>query len=247
VRPQYHVVYDDLFQTVFSAGQSTSLVDTICEDLFTTSCEVYATDEYDAEDNLVYCPPPLDEVWLDDEDRRQKRDKLCRQQARNDARIRNRERSARETVNTPVTPVSIGDGAVISDSEDDSSVESMISESEGDVGGNDNFNDNDNLPTPMQVPEGDLPSAPNINDGPRRSTREKKPIDRFVPGAKNIRDSCPNYVWKSGVNGSLERLNLWTFRQSLTKLDKLNRDIFTLTVGKKTIPPMAMKLSRKRQ
>jgi hypothetical protein len=30
-------------------------------------------------------------------------------------------------------------------------------------------------------------------------------------------------------------------------LDKLNRDIFTLTVGKKTIPPMAMKLSRKRQ
>ena len=30
-------------------------------------------------------------------------------------------------------------------------------------------------------------------------------------------------------------------------MDKLNRDIFTLTVGKKTIPPMAMKLSRKRQ
>ena len=54
--PQYHVVYDDLFQTVFSAGQSTSLVDTICEELFTTSCEVYDTDEYDAEDNLVYCP-----------------------------------------------------------------------------------------------------------------------------------------------------------------------------------------------
>ena len=30
-------------------------------------------------------------------------------------------------------------------------------------------------------------------------------------------------------------------------MDKLNRDIFTLTVGKKTIPPMALKLSRKRQ
>ena len=30
-------------------------------------------------------------------------------------------------------------------------------------------------------------------------------------------------------------------------MDKLNRDIFTLTVGKKSIPPMAMKLSRKRQ
>ncbi len=56
VSPQYHVLYDDLFQTVFSAGQSTSLVDTICEELFTTSCEVYDTDEYDADYNLVYCP-----------------------------------------------------------------------------------------------------------------------------------------------------------------------------------------------
>ncbi len=117
----------------------------------------------------------------------------------------------REKLPTPVTPVPIGDVAVISDSEDDSLVESMISESEGDVQGNDNFNNNDNLPPPIQVPEGAPPSAPNINDGPQRSTREKEPIDRFVPGAKNISDSCPNYVWKSGADGSLERLNLWTF------------------------------------
>jgi hypothetical protein len=108
----------------------------------------------------------------------------------------------------------------------------MISESEGDVQGNDNFNNNDNLPPPMQVPAGDPPAAPNINDGPRQTICEKKHIDRFVPGAKNIRDSCPNYVWKLGADGSLERLNLWTFQRSLTKLDKLNRDIFTLTVGK---------------
>jgi hypothetical protein len=29
----------------------------------------------------------------------------------------------------------------------------------------------------------------------------------------------------------LERLNLWSYRQGLTKLAKLNRDIFTLTLG----------------
>ena len=81
VSPQYHVVYDDLFQTVFSAGQTTDLVDAICEEQFTTSCEVYATDEYDAEENLVYRPPPLDEVWLDDEGCRQSRDELRRQRA----------------------------------------------------------------------------------------------------------------------------------------------------------------------
>ena len=125
----------------------------LCKELFTTSCEVYATDEYDAEDNLVYRPPPLDEVWLDDEGRRQSRDELRRQQAQNDARIRNRERSAREKVNTPVTPVPIGDGVVIYNSEDDSSIKSMISEPEGDVGGNDTFDNNDNLPPPMHILE----------------------------------------------------------------------------------------------
>ena len=62
-------VYDDLFQTVFSAGPIIELVDAMCEVLFTTSCDVYATDEYDAEDNLVYHPPHLDEVWLDEEGR----------------------------------------------------------------------------------------------------------------------------------------------------------------------------------
>ena len=87
VSPQYHVVYDDLFQTVFSAGPNTDLVDAMCEELFNTSCEVYATDKYDAEDNLVYHPPPLDEVWLDDEGRCQSRDELRRQRSRNDAQV----------------------------------------------------------------------------------------------------------------------------------------------------------------
>ncbi len=87
VSPQYHVVYNDLFQTVFSTGPNTDLVDAMCEEPFTTSCELYATDEYDAEDNLVYCPPPLDEVWLDDEGRHQSRDELRRQRSCNDAQV----------------------------------------------------------------------------------------------------------------------------------------------------------------
>ena len=72
----------------------------------------------------------------------------------------------RKRLPTQVTTVPIGDGAVISNSEDDSLVKSVISEPEGDVGGNNNFNDDDNLPPPMQVPEGAPPAAPNINDVP---------------------------------------------------------------------------------
>jgi hypothetical protein len=71
VSPQYHVVFNDLFKTVFSSGSDNALVDSICKNLYGTSCEIYATDEYDAEDNLVYKPPPLDEVWLDAEGRKQ--------------------------------------------------------------------------------------------------------------------------------------------------------------------------------
>jgi hypothetical protein len=66
---------------------------------------------------------------------------------------------------------------VISDSEGDSLIEYMISESEGDVEVNDNFDENDNLPHPMQVSEGALPAAPNINDGPQRST-----VDEMLEG-----------------------------------------------------------------
>jgi hypothetical protein len=46
-------------------------IDSICKNLYGTSCEIYATDEYDDKDNIVYMPPPLDEVWLDPEGHKQ--------------------------------------------------------------------------------------------------------------------------------------------------------------------------------
>jgi hypothetical protein len=38
--------------------------------------EISATDEFDALDNLVYKPPPLDEVWLDAEGHKQSKIEL---------------------------------------------------------------------------------------------------------------------------------------------------------------------------
>ncbi len=73
-------------------------------------------------------------------------------------------------------------------------------------------------------------------EGRRRSTRRWNSIDRLVPGTNNIR-GYPETVWKSDANGRLECFNLLTFQQGLTKLAKLNRDVFTLTLDSRQIPP----------
>ena len=88
VSPQYHVVFDDLFELVFSTGPNDAVVDAICEDLYKTSRDSYATDKYDAHDNLVYKPPPLDKVWLDAEGREQSKIKLRQQRKCNDELMR---------------------------------------------------------------------------------------------------------------------------------------------------------------
>ena len=80
-----------MFKTVFSSGGNDALVETICKNLYGTSCEIYATDEYNADNNLVYKPPPLDEVWLDDEGREQSKVELQQQQKSNDDLMRNQQ------------------------------------------------------------------------------------------------------------------------------------------------------------
>ncbi len=106
-------------------------------------------------------------------------------------------------------------------------------ESEGGFGGA-NADDNGS--------EGAIPNegaqGPNFavdGEGWHRSTRRRDPIQRLVPGANNIQGN-PETVWKSDAAGSLESFNLWTFQQGLTKLAKLNQDVFTLTLGSRQIP-----------
>ncbi len=127
-----------------------------------------------------------------------------------------------------------GDGAVISDSEDDSSVKSGSSESEGGVGNNNAYDNNDDGSLPPQVNVTEAPpAAPNIDAGLCWLGRQRKPRKRLIESC-NIRAvealssnfefhaSCPNFVWRPGSDGKFERFNLWTFQQSLTRLDKLD-------------------------
>ncbi len=72
------MVFDDLFQTVFSSGYDDALVDTICNNLFECNRDVYAEEDFDSSGKLIYHPPPLDEVWLDESERRDRCERLCR-------------------------------------------------------------------------------------------------------------------------------------------------------------------------
>ncbi|KAL7524301.1 hypothetical protein ACHAWF_002295, partial [Thalassiosira exigua] len=91
--PQYHVVFDNKFETVYSAGADDEVVDAICKDIFENSRDCsrdwYVEPEYDDDGVLVYEPPPLDKVWESEPDQRRQKERLRRQCERNEELQRN--------------------------------------------------------------------------------------------------------------------------------------------------------------
>ena len=55
------------------------MVNSVCDGLFNRNRELYVEDEFDADDMLIYKPPPLHEVWLNETGRRQGKEDLLRQ------------------------------------------------------------------------------------------------------------------------------------------------------------------------
>jgi hypothetical protein len=102
--------------------------------------------------------------------------------------------------------------------DDDDSFVSDIESEEGFGGANADQNGSEDA-IPNEGAQG--PNFAIDGEGRHRSTRSRDPIELLVPGANNIR-GYPETVWKSDADGSLEHFNLWTFRQGLTKLAKLN-------------------------
>ncbi len=47
-------------------GVDEPVIESICQNLFQLNRELYAEEELDKAGNLIYQPPPLHEVWLDE-------------------------------------------------------------------------------------------------------------------------------------------------------------------------------------
>ena len=59
ISPQYHVVFDDLFETTVCRNDNDPVIDKICNDIFDSSWDWYAEEECDPKGKLIYRPPHL--------------------------------------------------------------------------------------------------------------------------------------------------------------------------------------------
>jgi hypothetical protein len=137
ISPQFHVVFDNLFETVNCTGADDRVIESICNGLFQRNRELYAENELDEVGNLIYRPPPLHEVWLDEAGRRQgNEDRIC-QRCRNEDLMRDHIRAVKKSITPPVATDVDDAGEVpgVAPISDDGSVDSSLlshdSESEG--------------------------------------------------------------------------------------------------------------------
>ena len=74
VGPQFHVIFDDLFQTFLNDDNlSETETDAIFQELSEDTRDWYAEIERDSTGAIVYEPPLLDDIWLSEAGRCQKR------------------------------------------------------------------------------------------------------------------------------------------------------------------------------
>ena len=102
VSPQYHVVYDDKFETIHNGTTiSDTGAESIFTDLFENSRDHYAPTERDEHGDIVFEPPPLQDLWLSESERREKRVELERRRVREKQRWMTRNRELEELRTSP--------------------------------------------------------------------------------------------------------------------------------------------------
>jgi hypothetical protein len=137
--------FDDLFKTVNRNGVDEPVVESICQDLFQLNKELYAEEELDEAGNIIYQPPPLHEVWLDEAGQQQGNKDCIRHRHRNNNLMRDCNQAVQQIIHPPVTTDknAVDDSSMLPVSDDgsiDSSLYSQDSESEGGIWDN-QYND----------------------------------------------------------------------------------------------------------
>ena len=202
-------------------GVDDRVVESICNGLFQRNREFYAKDELNEASYIIYRePPPLHEVWLDEAGRRQGNEDRIRLRRQNEDLMRDRNCAVWKSISPPVVTdvddANVPGVAPISDNGSvDSSLFSRASESEGDIWGNNNYDDDASnaheganlVPPDFDGNEG-VQLTPNITPAPPEGTHR-----RTCGKAKEY----PPAVWRRGADGN---------------------NMFALTFGQQDIPPI---------
>ncbi len=128
-------------------GVDDRIVESICNGLIQRNRELYAEDKLNEAGKIIYRPPPLHEVWLDEAGRRQGNGDRIRQRRRNEDLMRDCNWAVKKSIPPPVATDVDDAGEVpgVAPISDDGSVDSSLlshaSESEGDIWGNNNYDD----------------------------------------------------------------------------------------------------------
>jgi hypothetical protein len=235
VSPQYHVVFDDLFQTVFASHREVSAFNQICDELFDDCREVYAEEEYE-DGELVYRPPPLDDVWLDEPARRDRREALKEQRGRQERREQRQRAKLPDIIplNRKADPPP--EGVPISD--DDSSSIGDDSESEGEIRGYES-DDIDFGAQDVHTPEG--------GDGDDASEGAPPP----TPAPRKTRGKARQYSpakWRRGPDGKMRRVDaLGLENAEKARVAALCPATYPLTRGPKDEPVQAKRKRRRKR
>ena len=76
ISPQFHLVFDDLFETVLQNKDDENVLNDICNYTFDLNRDWYYKDEHDDNSKLIYQPSTSEYVWLDEKGCRNLRQEL---------------------------------------------------------------------------------------------------------------------------------------------------------------------------
>lgn len=239
VSTQYHVVFNDLFHTVPRSDTPSATTDAIVDTLFETSRETFADIERNADGSIIYSPPPLDDVWLTEAERRESH------QAREKLRAHERDQWMQDMEAEPpmpplptTTPRSnrpSGNGNLIPD-DDDSNSESEIDYSGG--GGNMVSDDEDDSPPVCSV------------ENPRAERKRIRRNEGAITGPTNAPVNEPTGVQRSRRSrretkdrlmhdGNWEAtMKFSEFSSSILSRRAVHQHQFACTFGSKQPPPL---------
>ena len=260
VSPQWHVVFDDKFQSVFSNGaMSDEDFDELCSLLYDTSRDHYVPpSDVDEDGNYVYYPPPLDDIWLSEEERREMKvrvqewkDRLKAERCAHEESFASEKDSISQVVefDPVVEEINVAPSAPLPPTSNEASTVgnsvpegASVPESEG---GDVESPDADDEVFDEDVPFNEEDALKSVDNNWSRKLRDRSKLQK----PEKLR-TLNSTTWQDALNYSpRDMAHLSVAQRSYLTKSEYRRFFahYAVTLGKQTVPPRVARLSAKKQ